>query len=118
MTDKSHLIAGLKKMGFSVKEGTFKVEAYGSRAECELVIDPALGFSKQRDGTYAIVGDPYHAQDKKVRNYYNRNSELQSDVMLSYVTCAVTDALASAGHYVSETVENSEELVLTANTNY
>lgn len=85
MTDEETLVKALERMGCSnVQTGTKQISAYGQSDTANVWTDNGgVGFKKEKDGTYSMVGDFYHAQGK-MRDYYNRNEQFQEDLNGAY----------------------------------
>jgi hypothetical protein len=70
-------------MGLQPQVGSFRISQYGQSDTAEIRVSESVGFVKQKDGTYSMVGDFYHA-DGKLRQYYNKNEQFQQDLNVAY----------------------------------
>lgn len=76
ITDEEALKNGLTRLGFAFTEGSNQtVTQYGTTSKTEVKLDEAVGFSLQKDGTFAMVGDFYHSKNRNLSKYYGRNEE-------------------------------------------
>lgn len=83
LNDQSILEKALTRMGFKVQTGSFTVTQYSTSETVQLKVDNAVGFAKQADGTFAMVGDFYHATGK-LKEYYNNNARFQQELNVAY----------------------------------
>lgn len=83
LTDEEILQKALTRMGFKVETGRFTVSQYGQSGEASVRVDNAVGFQRQQDGTFSMIGDFYHAQGK-LRNYYGKNEQFQQELNVAY----------------------------------
>ena len=58
-------------MGLEYQEGNFSITQYNQTEKAEIKLDQAVGLSRQEDGTWAMVGDFYHASSQQLKNYYH-----------------------------------------------
>ena len=80
ISDKETLLKALTKMGLEHTEGDFTISEYQTTAKAEIQLSKSVGLAVQADGTYAMVGDFYHApRDHKLFSYYNRTEKFVGD---------------------------------------
>lgn len=70
-------------MGLTAEVGKFNISQYGTTEEAGIRVGAAVGFSKQKDGTFSMVGDFYHSTGK-LKEYYGRNLQFQQDLNVAY----------------------------------
>jgi hypothetical protein len=61
-------------MGLHPEVGDFTISQYGESSKATIKVDNAVGFLKQEDGNYAMVGDFYHATKDNLRDFYGNNN--------------------------------------------
>lgn len=83
LTDESTLVKALTRMGLKPEVGKFTISQYGQSSEAEVRVGNSIGFAKQKDGTYSVVGDFYHASGK-LRGYYGANDKFQQELNVAY----------------------------------
>lgn len=111
LTDEKILEKALTRMGLKVETGKFTISQYGQSAEAELRVDNSVGFQKQKDGTFSMVGDFYHARgNSKLYGYYNRNEQFQQDLNAAYGIEDAKQKLEDLG-LGFEITENEEGLI-------
>ena len=71
-------------MGLTFEEGDFKISQYRTTEKAELRLDDAVGFSRQEDGTFAMVGDFYHSDNPQLSKYYNNTGTFSKDLDNAY----------------------------------
>lgn len=74
----------LERMGLEYQHGDFSITQYGTTEKAEIKLDDAVGFSQQKDGTFAMVGDFYHSYNPKLRAFYNKTGEFQRKMENAY----------------------------------
>lgn len=84
LNNQSVIKKALKRMGFEAQEGDFTITQYGTTEAAQLKIDDAVGLARQKDGTYAMVGDFWHSGDRKLKGYYGRNEKFVKDLSTAY----------------------------------
>lgn len=84
LSDQSILEKALTRMGLKVQTGNFNISQYGTTEAAQIKVDNAVGFAKQADGTFAMVGDFYHASHGKLKEYYNNNAKFQQELNVAY----------------------------------
>jgi hypothetical protein len=107
VTNDRFLKQALAKMGLQFEEGNFRITQYGKTENAEIKFENALGLQKQKDGTWMLVGDPYHCQNKKLRSYYG-NQNFSKDLGIQYTLVETKEKLESMNF---ECVENSQGTV-------
>lgn len=90
-------------MGLKFEEGSFKITQYGRTEKADIKFENALGLQKQQDGSWMLVGDPYHCQNQKLRNYYGKQAQFDKDLKISY---AITEAKEQLEQMNFQCVEN------------
>jgi hypothetical protein len=89
-------------MGLTYQEGTFTIKEYGTSEKAELLLDKSLGLSRQEDGTWAFVGDPYHCTTQNLRRYYGRVEQLSQELSTSYAVEEAKTTLEAQNFFCSE----------------
>ena len=84
VTDPGILQKALTQMGVKSELGSFTITQYGTSSSAEVQCDEAVGFAKQQDGTFARVGDFYHARTQKLKGYYNNLEKFQQELNVAY----------------------------------
>lgn len=111
LTDEKILEKALTRMGLKVETGTFKVSQYGTTEEASIRVDNAVGFQKQKDGTYSMIGDFYHARSNpKLYGYYNQSEKFQQELNAAYGIEDAKQKLEDLG-LGFEITENEEGLI-------
>lgn len=113
LTDKDLLIKALSRLGWEHEVGNFTVTQYGTSEKAEILLSRdsynksanALGLSQQKDGTWAMVGDPYHAASQKMRGYYRQEAKFNGDLSTAYAIEEGIAKLSDQGYYCSENAE-------------
>ncbi len=114
MNDISMIKKGLKRMGLEVVAEDAEVTQYGTTEKVKLLLDKgdnkqgALGLALQADGTYAVVGDPYHCTNSKLRAFYGKQQELSQKLSLNYTVAKAISDCEDLGFAIEE---NSEATV-------
>lgn len=117
VSDKEILLKALKRLGFEFEVGNFTVSQYGQSEKSEILLardrdnksNGAVGLSLQKDGTWSMVGDPYHApHGTKIAKYYSKNAQFATELQTAYAIEEATTKLSDQGYYCSE---NSEAVV-------
>src|SRR5690348_15248866 len=90
LSDQSIMVKALKRMGLKVEEGSFTITEYGESSEACIKVDKAVGFHREKDGTFSMVGDFYHASSAALKNYYSNQAKFQQDLNTAY---GIEDAL-------------------------
>ena len=86
LTSTEYIKKALDRMGVSYEEGNFTITQYGKSEKAEIKMDNAVGLSRQKDGTWAMVGDFYHSKSANLRKYYGygNNNRFSSELSTSY----------------------------------
>ena len=93
----------LDRMELSYEEGNHTIKQYGKSEKAELKLDNAVGLSEQEDGTYAMVGDFYHASgNRKLRSYYGKASQFSADLGTAYAIEEAQESLSAQGFFCTE----------------
>lgn len=105
ISDLEALKKGLARMGIEVTEGNFNIKQYEGSEKAELKVDNAVGFSRQEDGTFAMVGDFYHSNDPKLSKYYGNTQNFSKDLENAY---AIEETILKMEEQQFYCAENSE----------
>ena len=92
LNDQSLVRKALKRMGLEAQEGEFTITQYGTSETAQLMVDEAVGLARQKDGTFAMVGDFWHSKDRTAKSYYGRAEKFATDLSTAY---AVEEAFTS-----------------------
>jgi hypothetical protein len=104
--DKELLKKALTRLGWEFTEGNFTVEQYGSKEKAEIILAKdnavagrnAVGLSLQEDGTWAMVGDPYHApHNSPIAKYYRKEQQFAKDLATAYMVADAHERLEEQG---------------------
>ena len=102
----------LTRLGIKTESENSSVSAYGKTEEVALLLDKgdssvkgALGLSLQKDGTYSIVGDPYHCLNAKLRKYYGHLETQNQELNTAYSIEQAIKSVEDVGFSISENVE-------------
>lgn len=90
--DKTTLLKALDKLGWKYEQGDFTITQYGQSSKAEIKFSNALGLSLQEDGTWAMVGDPYH-HNGELRKYYRQEKQFSQDLGSAYAVVEATQSL-------------------------
>lgn len=111
MTDLEVIRRALKRMGLEVVGENTKVDQYGQQAEVALLLDKgdnkqgAVGLALQKDGTYSIAGDCYHATNRKLKSFYGKDKQLVDQLETAYAVEKATSRCEELGFYIEENSE-------------
>lgn len=109
--DRGLLKKALAHLGWEFEEGNFTIEQYGSKEKAEILLAKdnavsgrnALGLSLQEDGTWALVGDPYHANhNHPLRKYYGQGKKFAQDLSLAYTIVDAKERCEEQGFELTE----------------
>ena len=115
--DRSLLKKALTHLGWEFTEGNFEVTQYGSTEKAEIILAKdntvagrnAVGLSLQEDGTWAMVGDPYHApHNSPIAKYYRKEKEFADALAVAYTVVDAKERLEEQGF---EAVDNEGGVV-------
>lgn len=96
--DREMLKNALKHLGWNYEEGNFKITQYGTTSKAEIKFSNALGLSQETDGTWTMVGDPYHHHGTDGLNrYYNNQKKFTEDLGTAYAVCEAKEKLSAEG---------------------
>ena len=107
LTSREYLIKALERMGLEVQEGNFTITQYGQSESAELKVDNAVGLQRQKDGTWSMVGDFYHARDQKLKKFYNRTSNFDKELSTNYAVEQTKGELSKNHFYCSSNPEGT-----------
>lgn len=75
-------------MGLEYQEGEFTISEYGTSEKAQISLNKSVGLALQEDGTWAMVGDFWHASSgpnaKKLKSFYGRNNEFNQELSTAY----------------------------------
>jgi hypothetical protein len=103
----SLLKKSLKRMGLYFEEGEFQITQYGTTEKAQIKFENALGLQKQQDGTWSLVGDPYHCNNKKLRAYYRNTSQFNQELKVAYSILDTTKQLEGMNFACTENAQGS-----------
>ncbi len=126
--DGEILKKAFKRLGWEFEEGKFNINLYGKQETAEFLLardtynksNGAVGLSKQADGTYAMVGDPYHAgHNPKISKYYRKEKDFAVDLQVAYAQEEAIQKMTEQSYYMSsETTDAEGNLVMTFESMY
>jgi hypothetical protein len=102
LNDQSTLKKALKRMGFEAQEGDHEITQYGTTDHAQLKLDDAVGLSRQKDGTFAMVGDFWHSKNRALKNYYGRNEKFVKDLSTAYAVEEAFSGLEDLNFFCTE----------------
>lgn len=105
ISSKEYLKKALKRMGFEYEEGSFNVSQYGTTEKAEILLDQAVGFSLQEDGTWSMVGDFYHAKQQSLRKFYSKNQQFTDELTTAYTVEEVKSNLEAQNFFCSQNAD-------------
>lgn len=107
LTSREYVKKALERMGLSVEEGNFTISQYGTSEKAEIRIDKAVGLQRQKDGTWSMVGDFYHADRNKLRKYYGStgNKKFTKELSTGYAVEQSKGELTNNHFYCSSNAE-------------
>lgn len=94
-------------MGLKVEEGNFTITQYGQSEKAEIKLDNAVGMTRNQDGTWEMVGDFYHAQDRKLSKYYSRTDQFNTEISTKYAVEQAKGELTKNHFYCSSNSEGA-----------
>lgn len=114
--NKELLKKAFQHMKLPFEEGNFVVDLYGTQENVQFLLSRdrnnssvgALGFKLEKDGTYSLVGDPYHCASPQLSKYYRKQDQLTHDLTTAYTFVETKDKLADQGF---ELTENEQAVV-------
>jgi len=106
MKNIEYVKAALKRLDFTYEEGKFVIRQYGQSETAQIRLAEAVGLARQKDGTWAMIGDVYHVRsnekNSKLRNYYSHNDQFQQDLSTAYAIEETKSELESAQFFCTE----------------
>lgn len=103
LTNLDLIKKALDRMGINFEEGQHTIKQYGKSEKAELRLDAAVGLSVQEDGTYAMVGDFWHAnRNSKLRSYYGNSKKFTADLGTAYAIEEAKESLEVQGFFCTE----------------
>ena len=106
--DLEALKSALDRMGLIFEEGDFTISQYKTKAQAQLRLDTAVGFARQQDGTFAMVGDFYHSSNPLLSKYYSNTKQFQADIATAY---GIEEGIARLSEQQFTCIENEEGTV-------
>ena len=94
-------------MGLKAEEGNFTITQYGKSEKAEIKLDQAVGMSRQEDGTWAMVGDFYHAKERNLSKYYSRTNQFDTELSTKYAIEETKGELTKNHFYCSSNAEGA-----------
>ena len=95
----------LKRMGFEAQEGNFKITQYGTTESAQLKLDEAVGLARQKDGTFAMIGDFWHSNNRALKSYYNNGEKFVQNLSTAYAVEEAFGTLEDQNFFCSENEE-------------
>lgn len=108
ITDEATLVKALKRMGCEAQVGTKKITQYGKSDTADVWVDNAVGFKKEKDGTYSMIGDFYHSRGV-MRKYYSKNKQFEEDLNAAYGIEDAVTKMTNLGYGFTLTGEPEED---------
>jgi len=84
LRDEQFVRKALERMGISFQEGSFTITAEGQNADAQFKLDKQVGLARQKDGTFAMVGDFYYSRNQNLKQYYYDNKKFNTDLSTAY----------------------------------
>lgn len=84
LSSMEHLKKALTRLGLEYTEGNHTITQYGTSEKAEIKLDNAVGFSRQEDGTFAMVGDFWHSKNRSLSKYYGKTKQFDQDISTAY----------------------------------
>jgi hypothetical protein len=110
--NKDYVKKALQRMGLEFEEGNFTIKQYGKSEKAEIRLANAVGLSQQADGTWAMVGDPYHVDRRgkngKLRDYYGKAKKFGQELSTAY---AIEESKGELENHQFFCTENEEAQV-------
>lgn len=83
VSDEGTLVKALQRMGATnVQTGSHSITQEGTTDTASIWLDNAVGFKKEADGTYSMIGDPYYSKDFK--KYYQKMNLFEEELTVAY----------------------------------
>lgn len=99
----------LERMGLQYEEGNFTIRQYGQQEKAEIRLAGSVGLSRQADGTWAMVGDPYHVRrgekNGKLREYYGKANQFAQELGAAYAVEETKGELENHQFFCTENEE-------------
>lgn len=108
ISEMDALKKALERMGLEYSEGKHSIKQYNTTEKAEIKLDDAVGFSRQKDGTFSMVGDFYHSRNPKLRRYYSNTQNFTDDLQTAY---AIEESTLRMEEQQFTCTENSEGAV-------
>lgn len=104
LNDQTTVRKALKRMGLEAQEGDFSITQYGKTEPAQLKLDEAVGLARQKDGTFAMVGDFWHSQNRDLKKYYgpDGNETFVKELSTSYAVEEAFIGLEQQNFFCSE----------------
>lgn len=105
ITDAELVKKALTRMGLTFQEGNHTITEYGTSEKAELLLDKSLGLSRQEDGTWAFVGDPYHCKTQNLRQWYGKLEGLSQNLATAYAIEEAKSILEAQSFFCTDNAE-------------
>jgi hypothetical protein len=105
--DRDLLKKALVRLGWKFEEGNFKITQYGQTSKAEIKFSDALGLTQEADGTWSMVGDPYHHNGQNLRKYYRQEKQFAADLGTAYAIEEATQKLENMQFHCVDNAEGS-----------
>lgn len=102
LNNQSRLKKALKRMGFEAQEGSFPITQYSTTENAQLKLDDAVGLSRQKDGSFAMIGDFWHSQNRALKKYYGSNDLFVKDLSAAYAVEGAFEGLEGQNYFCTE----------------
>lgn len=115
LASTEHLKKALTRMGYTFNEGNHTITQYGKSEKAEIKLDNAVGFSRQADGTFAMVGDFWHSKQQSLKKYYGKVDQFNQDLSTSYAIEETKSNLEAANFFctANEAAEAGQDGLIT-----
>lgn len=115
LSSTEHLKKALTRMGFDFTEGNHTITQYGKSEKAEIKLDNAVGFSRQQDGTFAMVGDFWHSHNQNLKKYYGKVDNFNQDISTAYAIEETKSNLEGANFFctTNEVAEVGQDGLIT-----
>ena len=113
MNELASIRAALKRMNIPIVGTNEDIQLYGQAAKAEVVIAreegrATVGLARQEDGTYAIIGDFYHARDGETQQlikYYRKDEVFMTELQTAYCIEQAKAKVEEIGFVIEENIE-------------
>jgi hypothetical protein len=91
LISEEYVKAALNRMGIKFSVGSFTIGQGNEASEAQIRFDSHTGLSRQKDGTWALVGDPYYTP--QLKKYYRNNAGFSQELSTAYAVEQTTREL-------------------------